>query len=1056
MSRIITLFVRYPVWTNVLMLSVIGFGLLCFSQTKFSFFPEIPPDIIIIEVEYLGGSPQEVEEGVVLKIEENIEGIEGIERFTSISRDNFASLTIELLRGADVHKVLQDVKNAVDRIGSFPRNSEKPVIYERKYRDDVMSLVLLGETDLFNLKHMAEQMRDDLLATNEISQVSISGLPRLEFAVEVTEADLRRYLLSFDEIAGAVAAANVNLSGGTIQTPDEEVLIRSWGRRYSAKELYGIVVRGNPDGTVIRLRDVARVREKWEEIPDKIYYNGRNAVRIKIEKTAQEDILAIHRRLLEYIERFSAEHDTVQIVVLDDRTVPLRQRLQLLSKNGLIGLALIIGLLGFFLNLRLSFWVSAGLPFSFAGMFIVLLLSGVTINVISLFGMIIVVGILIDDAIVVAENIYAHYERGKPAGRAAVDGAVEMVAPVFTSVFTTVVAFLPFFFLDGFLGKFIWNLALVVIAALLFSLIEAFLILPAHLAHSRGLHPHRTDPRVRQRIEQCITFMTQRVYAPLLRRALRHKWITVTAPAFFVLATIGLLQGGLIGISFFPFIDRDTLPINVSLTAGRQEAATERLLADIEVVCWKINDEIKEERPDGRDVIQGILREIGTNDFGESGSHAGRLVLQLLDGELRQQDSYLISNRIRDAVGPVPEARQLTYGRVGMFGKPVSVSFLGNDLEQLRWAARRLTEDLGNFSELTDVTDTEREGRRELSITLKPRAHALGLQLQDVVGQVRQGFFGQEAQRIQRGRDEIRVWVRYADEDRASLGFIDQMRIRTPDGAEYPFSELAEYTIQRNISHINHLNRLREIQVEADLVDEATPLLPIVQDIQENVVPQVLAQTHHVSVSYEGQTREQKKVTSSIARAYPVAFVGMFILVVLVFRSYLQGLLVFSIIPLALMGAVWGHGLQGLVINMLSLYGLIALTGIIVNDSIVLVDQINRNMLTGQKLYEAVYSASIARLRPILLTTLTTSIGLAPLISETSRQAKFLIPMAVSVAYGLLFGTFILLLVLPAGFLCLNRIRMVCARLLTGEPVTPDQVEPAFRERMEAEKISHR
>ena len=1056
MKKVVSFFIRYPIWTNVLMLSIIGFGLLSWSTIKYSFFPVIPPDIIIVEVEFRGGSPEEVEEGVVQKIEENIEGIEGIERITSVSRENAARVTIETAKGEDVNKILQDVKNAVDRISSFPKSSEKPVIYEKKYRDDVMRIVLTGETDLFNLKYVADDIHDDLLALPDISQVSVYGLPRLEFSVEVSEADMRRYLLTFDEIAAAVSAANINLSGGTIQTPEEEILIRTWGKKYFAKQLHGLVIRGNPDGTVIRLKDIATVREKWEEIPDKVFYNGRNAVKLKIEKTAQEDILAIADRIKAYISAFNASHDNMNIVILDDRTIPLHQRISLLTKNGLIGLALVITLLGFFLNLRLSFWVSIGIPFSFAGMFIIALLSGITINVISLFGMIIVVGILVDDAIVVGENIYSHYERGKPALQSAIDGTVEMVGPVFTSVFTTIIAFLPFFFLDGFLGKFIWNMALVVIASLVFSLVEAFLILPSHLAHSRGLHPHRTDPPVRKKIERVITFMTHRIYAPFLRTALRHKWITVMAPAAFVLMTVGLLRGGFIGISFFPFIDFDSMPVNVSLVAGRQEEDTNRVLMRLEKICREVNEDLKAERPDGRDVILGIRREIGRNDFGETGSHTGRLILELLDGEVREMDSYLIAGRLRKAVGPVPEAQNISFGRFSMFGKPVSVTFLGKHMDQLRSACDLMVSELNTFTELEDITDSEQEGRREVSITLKPRAHALGLKLQDIVGQVRQGFYGQEAQRIQRGRDEIRVWVRYSDQDRTSIGYLDQMRIRTTDGAEYPFSELARYEIKRSVSHINHLDRRREITVEAALADENTPLLPILQEVHQKVVPRVLAQVSGVRASFEGQTREQGKVTRSLRRAFPIAFIGMFILIILVFRSYAQAALVCSLIPLGIMGAVWGHGIQGLLLNMLSVYGLIALTGIIVNDSIVLVDQVNRNLLSGQNFHDAVYNASISRLRPILLTTLTTAIGLAPLISETSRQAQFLIPMAVSVAYGLLFGTFILLIVLPSGCLVLNRIRMLWAGLLGHEQVTPESVEPAVQERIKAEHLSKR
>ncbi|MCX8045161.1 MAG: efflux RND transporter permease subunit [Desulfobacterota bacterium] len=1056
MKRVIAFFIRYPVWSNVLVFSLIGFGVVSARMMRYSFFPEIKPDIIIIQVEYLGGSPEEVEEGVVQKIEEAIEGIENIERVTSVSRENFAQITVEIYKGADTDKALQDIKNAVDSISSFPQNTEKPVIFERRFRDDVMSLVLLGDTDLFNLKHVADTIRDDLLATEEISQVTISGLPRLEFSVEVSEAELRRYLLTLQEVAAAIGAANINLSGGTVQTPDEEILIRTWGKKYYAKELHSIVVRGNPDGTVIRLGNLADIKEKWEEIPDKTWYNGRNAVKLKIEKTAQEDILAIANRLKNYIETFNATHPGMQLVVLDDRTVSLTQRLELLTKNGIFGFCLVIVVLGFFMNLYLSFWVSVGIPTAFAGMFIVIALLGTTINAIALFGMIIVVGMLVDDAIVVGENIYAHYERGEPAIQAAIDGTYEMLGPVFTSVFTTMIAFVPFFFLDGFLGKFIWNLALVVIVALAFSMLEAFFILPSHLAHSKGLHPHTTNHRLRRRIEAVIDFFTYRAYAPVLRATLRHKWITVIAPVAFVLLTVGLVRGGFIGLTFFPFIDFDTLPINLSLVAGTQEHETERILAGIEQVCWEVNKQLTAERPDGRDVILGILREVGSNDFGDTGSHAGKLTLQLLDGEVRQMDSFMIAGRIRDAVGPVPEAREISYGRFSMFGKPISISFLGRNFEELRKACALMVAELKNFKELADVTDSEQEGRREIAITLKPRAHALGLQLRDIVGQVRQGFYGLEAQRIQRGKDEIRVWVRYNDSDRAAQGFLDQMRIRTPNGGEYPFSELAEYTMQRTVSHINHLDRKREIRVDASLADEETPLVPILEDIRENVVPRVLSQVNGVTVSYEGQSREQQKVMRSIFRTFPIAFIGILITIVLVFRSYLQGLLVCSLIPLGLMGAFWGHGFHGLPVNTLSLYGLITLAGVIVNDGIVLVDQINRNIITGKKLSEAVYHAAISRLRPILSTTLTTAIGLGPLILEKSRQAKFLVPMAISISYGLLFGTFILLLILPAGFLCLNRVRMLTARIFGAREVSPESVEPALQELWKMEKLSHR
>ncbi|MBR9974063.1 MAG: efflux RND transporter permease subunit [Bacteroidetes bacterium] len=1055
MNGAIAFFVRYRVWTNVVMFSILLFGFLFLSGMKFSFFPETRPDFLTVQVAYPGASPEEVEEGVVLKIEEALDGLEGVDRVTSVSRENFGVVTVEVLPESNMDVVVQDVKNAVDRINSFPLGSEKPVIFEQKFRSRALSVVLYGETDLYNLKYYAERLRDELLATPEISQVDVEGVPRLEFSIEVSEENLRRFDLSFRDVSEAIGAENINLSGGKIDTRDEEILIRANAREYFARELAGLVVRASADGTPVMLKDVAELRERWEDVPDKTYYDGHPAVVLNIDKTAEEDILAVAETAKRLATNFDDSHASIRTVILDDRTVTLQQRLDLLLTNGLVGLVLVIIALGFFLNLRLSFWVSIGIPFSFAGMFIVAGLVGITINVISLFGMIVVVGILVDDAIVVGENIYAHYEQGKPPLRAAIDGTREMLAPVTTSVLTTIVAFLPFFFLDGFLGKFIWHMALVVIATLAFSLVESFLILPAHLAHSKGLHPHAEDNRIRKRIDAFIHWLTHRVYGSSLRFALQHKWLVVVTPVAAVMITVGLLRGGVIGLTFFPFIDGDTLPVNLTLVAGRQEADTDSLLSRIERTAWQLNEEMKRERADGKDIVIGIKRDIGSNEFGESGSHTGKLTLELLDGEVRDMDTPDLANRLREAVGPVPEAQKLTYGRVGFFGKPVSVSLLGNDLVQLTRARDLLVEELRNFPTLKDVTDSEQEGRREIDISLKPQAYALGLSLRDVASQVRQGFFGLEVQRIQRGRDEIRVWVRYTEEDRSALGFIDRMRIRTPDGAEYPFSELATYTIDRGLISINRLENQREIKVEANLADFSDDLPPILDEIRSGVLPGILSQVRGVRASFEGQSRNQAKTTASMRSAFSVALIAMFIMVTLVFRSYAQALLVFGIIPIGILGAVWGHGIHGVQVNTLSLYGIIALTGIIINDSIVLIDQINRNLRSGMSVYDAVYQGGLSRLRPILLTTTTTALGLAPLILETSRQAQFLIPMAISVAYGLAFGTFILLIVVPSSFLVLNRFRRLWSNWVRREWTTPEAVEPAVLETRYATNEEH-
>lgn len=1047
MRKLIGYFIRYDILSNVLLFSVLGFGLLALSNMRYSFFPDILPDSIIVRVPFLGASPEEVEEGVVLKVEEALDGLEGVERITSTAIENLGTVTIEVEKEANFDDVLADVKNAVDSISSFPADTEKPVIYEVEFSSNVFDIVLFGDTSLVDLKYLAENFRDELLATEAISQVDLLGIPRREFSIELSEAALQRYGLTFGEVARAVANTNINISGGKLDTQDEEFLIRAEARRYQAEELRDIPIRGRAGGSVILLKDVAEVKEQWEDVPDRVYYNGNPAVILDVNRTEAEDMMAVEAKTRELLEEFRARNPGLQTVITNDETKVVTQRLELLGRNGLIGLVLVLLVLGFFLNLRLAGWVSLGIPFSFAGMFVVAYLSGITVNVITTFGMIIVIGILVDDAIVVGENIYAKYEEGLPPIKAAIEGTMEVIAPVTISVTTTMIAFMPFFFLDGFLGKFIWNMALVVIAVLVFSLIEAFLVLPAHLAHSKGLASHEDDGRIRRGIEGLINGFTHKVFAPILDFAMRSKAIVLVMPLAAIFITIGLIRGGHIGLTFFPFIDGNTFPINISLVTGRQEADTNAVLQRIEQAAWEVNEEIKAERADDRDVIEGIKRELGTNDFGQSGAHAGKLTVILLEGEVRDMYSYEIANRIRQKATPIPQAENLSFSSVNVFGKPVSVSLLGNDIEQLDKARDLLVAALKEFPELKDVTDSDQRGRRELQLQLTPQAYALGLTLQDVAGQVRQGFFGNEVQRIQRGKDELRVWVRYRDQDRAQLGQLDDMRIRTADGASYPLRELATYDMARGLTRINRLEKRREIKVESDLADQGIDLPPLLARIQNQVLPEILAQVNGVSYSMEGQSRDQKKVGQSMASAFPIAFVAMFLLVIIVFRSLGQATLVFSLIPLSILGAIWGHGIQGIQLNSLSIYGIIALSGIIINDSVVLIDQINRNLRKGWEVVKAVREATLSRLRPILLTTITTVAGLGPLILEQSRQAQFLIPMAVSVAYGLLFGTFILLLVLPAGYLLLNDLRRLWNYNLSERSMpAPETVEPANRE----------
>ncbi|MBF0431499.1 MAG: efflux RND transporter permease subunit [Fibrobacteria bacterium] len=1045
MKKLVDYFISYPVWANVLMFALLGIGLFSAKMLRSSFFPEMESDIIMITIAYPGTSPEEIERGLTLKIEENLRGLQGIEQITSVSSESNCRVTVTMAKGYDRQEVLSDVKNAVDRIIPYPVDAEKPVVYIQKARSRSISTALYGKADLWALKEKAEIFRDDLMAIDGISQVSIEGIPNREIAIEVREADMRRYELTFSQIAAAVRAANLDISGGKLETLEEEILIRSWGRKYSAPEIEKIVLKSLPNGTIIRLRDVAVIEEKWEDSPTSSWFNGERAVIVNIDKTIDEDILFVSKTVKEELEAFSEKYPEIKTAIITDATIHLRERIKLLEKNGIIGFILVVISLGFFLNWRVAGWVALGIPISFAGMFIIASMAGITINVISLFGMIIVVGMLVDDAIVVAENIYQKHEKGISAHKAALEGTLEVVGPVLTAVLTTIFAFLPFFFLDGMMGKFIWHVALVVIAALAFSLIESMLILPAHLAHSKGLVKQERISRFRQTMDDAFKYLDYRLFGPALKIAMQNKLAIVAVPVAGLMLVIGLVKGGFVEISSFPHIDRDNINIDLTLTSGIQEQVTDSILQEIEKKAWEVNQEYKKKRKDGRDILLSTKRSIGSNGLRDAGSHTGSIRMELLPGELRGIESSEITNHLREKVGAVSGAQRLAFGGGGFWGKPVSISLLGHDLNKLSRAKEMMKDKLEEYSSLRDVIDNDTQGKREIAITLLPKAHAIGFSVAEIMTQVRQGFFGQEIQRLQRGNDEIRVWVRYDKKDRASIAQLEKVRIRSKTGQEYPLSELVDYDIKRSVVNIIHLDGKREIRVEADLTDPNSSVGSVMAEIKAKTVPEILSQIDDVRVSYEGRERENRKFLSSVKMAFPLALMGILIILVLVFRSYLQAIIIFLMIPTGLIGAILGHWVHGLMLSRLSMFGIIALTGIVINDSIVYMDQINRNLRNGLPLFTAVYEAGLSRLRPILLTTATTVLGLAPLIAETSRQAQFLIPMAVSIAYGLLFGSLFILFVVPCLFLTLNSIRLFYGKIFNPN-TTAELVEPAVKE----------
>lgn len=1042
MRGIVQYFIKYPVAANLIMFGILILGYFGALNMKTTFFPETPSRIISIQTIYPGAAPEEVEEGIVSKIEDNLKGLTGVERYTSVSSENSGSITVEVLKGYDTDLVLQDVKNAVDRINSFPVGMEPPVIYKRENLGFAINVALSGDVSLAALKSYAREIEDDLLAMDGLSKVELSGFPEEEIEITFRERDLRAFGLTLQEASTAVRGSNVDITGGTIKGKKEELLVRAQGKEYYADGLRDIVVKTTPEGGIVRLHQVADIRDRWADTPNRSYLNGEPSVLINVQNTLEEDMLSINAKVKEYIVDFNASNSEVQATISRDGSTVLVQRRELLAKNGIIGFLIVLAFLAMFLHWRLAFWVALAIPISFAGMFICANLLGITINVISLFGMIIVIGILVDDGIVIGENIYQQYEDGKPPIQAAIDGTMQVLPAVFAAIFTTMIAFGSFLFIDGRLGDFFSEMAIVVIFSLLFSLIEGVLILPTHVAHSKALSHDRTPNPLQAWFDRRMNFLRDHVYAPALRFSMQNMWLVSSIFVGLFMITIGGMSGGIIKSTFFPTIERDDVNITLQMPAGTQDDITLNWLEFIEKSAWEANKELSEEYFNNEmQAIERIEVILGPSTY------QGSLSIALLDGENRGELSLReVINSIRSKVGQIPAAEVLSYGAQSAFGKPVSISLVGQNYEELKAATDDVKAEMQQLVELADVVDNNQEGLREVNITLKEKARFLGLDIQDIVGQVRQGFFGAEAQRLQRGQDEVRVWLRYNEDDRRTIEDLAQMRVRFPDGRAFPLSEIATLDIQRGVIGINHIDGKREIKIEADIANDDVSVSDLTTSLQTVIIPEVLKKYSTVSAQYEGQNREQAKSSASIQLVGGICFALMFFVIALTFRSVGQTVMVFLLIPFAFIGVGWGHWLMGAPISLFSFLGIIALVGILVNDSLVFVSTYNDELRSGKSQMDALYTAGVSRFRPILLTTVTTFAGLAPLLLEKSLQAQFLIPMAISVSFGLLAATITILLMLPILLIVLNRFRVYRDYLWNAKKPEYREVEPAYKE----------
>lgn len=1028
MRNLVKFFIKKPIWANAVIVITILFGSYSLMNINKSFFPELDLNTILVNVAYPGASPEEMEEGVTIKIEQALRGIDGIELITSTSSENIASIRIKGYEDADMDEVYKDVENAVNSINSFPQGAEKPIVNRLKSNimsEMVATLSLKGNPDLWGLKKEGDKIENDLYASGLISIIELRGFPEPELVVNVRENDLLKYNILIDEITLAIQRNNQDLTGGILRNGEEELIIRSRERSTEPEDLEEIVLRTTPDAKKITIGDVASVAFTFSENSNEVFAEGEPAISIDVKKTPDQDLGAITDFVKEYIVEYNEASNPAELALEYEFAASLEDRINLLTWNGLIGLVLVLIMLGLFLSTRLSLWVAFGIPFSFLGMFIIANMMGLTINMISLFGMILVVGILVDDGIVIAENIYAHFERGKSPFKAALDGAMEVMPSVFTSVLTTIAAFSILLFVEGM--EMMREMPIVVITALGFSLIEAFIILPVHLASVKVLSktkPGTTRFKVRNFITRTTDYLREKIFADVLVFVTKRYRAYVLLPLVFTIFVILFSVKGLINYTFFPEIKPDRIALEIAFEQGTGKEITREWLLKAERMVIEANNELAAATGDTLLSEYSILLGV-TRSIGETGFHAGSISM-VIDGEGKKTPVDSLSTRILEKVNTIDNTKLAPNfylgGDIHTFGKPVEFSITGNDDEQIRMAKNRFKEYVAEISLINNLKDNEPLGRKEINLKMKPEADFYGLGIFEVTKQIRQGIFGQESQRVIVGTDEVKIWVRYAEEDREDEFDLNNMRIKAADGKQILLSELVTYDIQRGPVSLKRRDGRREIVVDAS-VDDPTKVGDVNGEIVKTVIPKIKAEFPAVDIIQRGQGERSDKALNSMMINVGILFLVMIIIMSLNFESVWQGLLILLVIPAGVAGGILGHTVVGLPVSILSAFGMIALIGILINDSIVFLDTYNRNVLEGMPVKEAAMDAAKSRFRPILLTSVTTVAGLLPLILETSFQAQFLIPMAVAIAFGLIFGTIFILFFFPAIILVHNDFR---------------------------------
>ena len=1035
---IIGWFVRNHVAANLLMFAIIGLGLYSGLNLRQQTTPDFDINYVSVRVPYLGAAPEEVEEGVVIKIEEVIKDTKGIKKIKSTSKEGLGSVRAEVEIGADINEVLNEIKVKVDAISTFPELTEKPVVYKVEIPTGILFVSIYGDLDEYQRKNIAEEMKDELLNFPEIKSINLLGDRNYEISIEVSENTLREYDLTMSEISSAIKASSIDLPGGRIRTDGGDILLRTKGQVYTGEEFGALVLRTYPDGSRLLLSDIANIDDGFVESKSWGRFNGQSTLDMEILAAQAENEIETADRVKEYISvKASTLPEGINLEVWGDRSIYLQDRLDMMSKNMLQGAFLVFIVLSLFLRLKVAIWAVIGIPIAFFGALWLMPVGPfpVTINMISLFGFIMVLGIVVDDAIIIGESIYTKIRADGHSIENVIKGAQKVALPATFGVLTTIAAFAPMLFVTGFAGPFFKAMSVVVIFCLFFSIIESKLILPAHLAYAKideineeeifspysnipwYKRPSRLFQRANRFVQNNLHSIIENKYAPLIEKAVKNRGLTIATFISALIIIIGILNSGITKFVLFPEVPGDYVVVELTMIDGSSAESRDEVINRIEKAALEINDEWLKKNPNDLPPINkmgaytGGMTELGTPIAGDN---IGLLVAEL-PFENRKVSVLELENMWRDKVEDMPGVKKLTFDSGRNIGGESSISFniLGEDIKQLEEASKYLERKLSEYEGVFDIRSSLNVGGEEIKLDIKPQAESLGLSMATVGRQVRQAFYGEEAQRIQRGKNEIKVMVRYPEEDRTSIDNLESMRIRNNNGDEIPFSSVATASFGKAYSSIIRENGIRVVTVSADADSSIVEPRRVIADITENFIPEMKDRFPQLEFDLEGSSSETVKLVQELTNASIAALFLIYILIAIPLKSYLQPLIIMSVIPFGLIGAVIGHIVLNEAISMFSLFGLVALAGVVVNDSIIMVDFINKARQEGMDIIQAVVNSGTQRFRAIILTSLTTAIGLMPIMTETSTQAQFVIPMAISIAFGIIFATVITLFLVP-------------------------------------------